>query len=362
MKNTFRWISRHLLDPDFINENFKYTLIFRSVALTHFLITLIMLALMVYPLFIFNLVSAGVYLMMGALVKKDMYKLAFNITYIEIFAHTYLCTFLIGWSFGFSLYALALIPVSFYVSNSLKSFRDKFFYPLIYAFTSFLVFVSCKLISVYHEPLCRDVCTVNRQLLIYMFNTVVIFVMLLIFSFLFVLDIRASRIKIELQNKELAYLASTDSLTGLWNRRKMMELLRQYESTSDEFSIIICDIDNFKKFNDTYGHDCGDKVLLNVAGYFLEHVKSPHHVCRWGGEELLIFLLEDHNRSVKIAKELCAGIAQTHTDYMGKRLAVTMTFGISFYDESHPTIDSMIIDADQKMYCGKASGKNQVIS
>lgn len=361
MSKTYYQIRTHLLDPNLISEKFKYTLILRSVTITHFLIAFIALSLKVYPLFLFNLVSIATYFTLEKAIQKELYKVAFNIICLEIFAHTYLCNFLIGWEFGFSLYVLALIPVSFYISNSLKSFKEKFVYPFIYTVISFVVFISCKIFLVYREPL-YHVATIRQRNLVYAFNTLVAYLMLLIFSLLFVLEIRASHIKVEMQNEELAHLASTDSLTGLLNRRKMLELVQEYEGTQNDFSLVLCDIDNFKKLNDNYGHDCGDKVLLNISKFLRSHISTPNQVCRWGGEEILILLTGSHEDSVAFTKQLCAGIAATSTNYDGHNLSVTMTFGVSSYQKGTSTIDRMIIDADQKMYYGKANGKNQVVA
>ena len=165
-----------------------------------------------------------------------------------------------------------------------------------------------------------------------------------------------------MQNEELALLASTDSLTGLLNRRKMLELIQECEETQNDFSLVLCDIDNFKKLNDNYGHDCGDKVLLNISEFFRSHISAPNQVCRWGGEEILILLVGNHENAVAFSKRLCIGIAANSINYEGHKIAVTMTFGVSSYQKGISTIDRMIIDADQKMYCGKASGKNQVVA
>ena len=96
-------------------------------------------------------------------------------------------------------------------------------------------------------------------------------------------------------------LASVDALTGLWNRRSMWEYIRaveyDYEVGNAGFvSIAIADIDFFKKINDTYGHDAGDKVLKAVAGLFMDKMKTYGRVCRWGRRGVPVCILWQKRR------------------------------------------------------------------
>ncbi|MDD4309133.1 MAG: sensor domain-containing diguanylate cyclase, partial [Candidatus Cloacimonetes bacterium] len=101
---------------------------------------------------------------------------------------------------------------------------------------------------------------------------------------------------LESLNLDLQKLARTDPLTGLYNRRVLEELI-EGESTRSErtkrgFGIAIADIDNFKQINDTYGHDCGDKVLIELAKIFMAEIRSSDMMGRWGGEEFLFIFTE----------------------------------------------------------------------
>ena len=115
------------------------------------------------------------------------------------------------------------------------------------------------------------------------------------------------------------------------------------------FGLIICDIDNFKKVNDTFGHESGDDVLVNTARVLMSSLRENDVVCRWGGEEFLIAI--DGNKMIEDM------VVVSH----GYSIKITMTFGVC---ESIPglNVDKLVEIADQRLYKGKQNGKNQVVS
>jgi diguanylate cyclase (GGDEF)-like protein len=171
----------------------------------------------------------------------------------------------------------------------------------------------------------------------------------------------------ELENAkgELLLAATTDPLTNLYNRRKFIELMEvesaRFNRNASPFSLILSDIDNFKLFNDTYGHACGDFVLVSIAKNIQEILRTQDSLARWGGEEFIILLpdtsLED---GYNVAEKIRAAIASTVIKYANKKLTITMTFGLS---EITPTIslDALINEADKALYKGKAASKNCVL-
>ena len=121
------------------------------------------------------------------------------------------------------------------------------------------------------------------------------------------------------------------------------------------------DIDDFKKVNDTYGHDFGDIVLVEVSKSLKKSTRDDDYVCRWGGEEFLIII----NGNKKITKDVAERMRQTISEIeipFGKETVhITMTFGIT---ESIPgySVDKLIAIADENLYKGKQNGKNQVVA
>ena len=112
----------------------------------------------------------------------------------------------------------------------------------------------------------------------------------------------------ELQDKtvELEQLANTDALTGLYNRRRFTDILEQelklFERYNRSFCLINIDIDHFKKVNDTYGHDVGDKVIKQFCNTLTSNIRSSDSACRWGGEEFLLLIFEsDETIAIQLA-------------------------------------------------------------
>ena len=160
-------------------------------------------------------------------------------------------------------------------------------------------------------------------------------------------------------------LVQRDSLTGLYNRHYgeiwMKQVKEEARDTGEPFSITIADIDFFKKFNDCYGHDCGDMVLRKVSELLQTQVGRQGYVSRWGGEEFLIifkrFTLEE---SVNFAEEIREKLHRTELRYHNDGFLVTLTIGVAAGD-SEKSIESMVKCADCALYEGKRNGRDQVV-
>ena len=166
--------------------------------------------------------------------------------------------------------------------------------------------------------------------------------------------------------EELEKYANYDTLTRLLNRRSMDNYLqaayRQAKTGKASFCLLMADIDDFKKVNDTYGHDCGDEVLKYVAQTITTGVKKNDNVFRWGGEEICILLNADEEKAVAAAERIRKDIYRDPVIYRNKtQVSVTITMGVSPYRDGM-TIQAMMDDADAKLYWGKHHGKNQVVS
>lgn len=166
--------------------------------------------------------------------------------------------------------------------------------------------------------------------------------------------------------EELEKHVNYDTLTHLLNRRSMNHYLKSvYKNVRVEqstFCILLMDIDEFKKINDTYGHDCGDEVLKSVAQTISLGVKKNDSVFRWGGEEILVLLRADEQRAVEVAERIRKEIERVPVNYREEVVVpVTVTIGVSKYTEG-VTIQEMMDDADAKLYYGKRNGRNQVVS
>ncbi len=160
--------------------------------------------------------------------------------------------------------------------------------------------------------------------------------------------------------------AKYDFLTASVNRRGMMDIFNKNIQTNGKIEksviFIMGDIDNFKQFNDMYGHAAGDKVLIEIANTMRKNIKNDEVVCRWGGEEFVIMLLErTYDEAILIAKNIRREIDENIIPWENSiQLRATMTFGVVEYDNAL-SFDMNISNADHALYVGKEKGRNQVI-
>jgi diguanylate cyclase (GGDEF)-like protein len=167
---------------------------------------------------------------------------------------------------------------------------------------------------------------------------------------------------------EYAKLSRIDPLTKLANRRYMHQLLQQEKSQYDcgnaseeSFSLIMADIDFFKKINDSYGHNCGDYVIATVANIMQKNTRRIDTVARWGGEEYLLLLSKTTVSEARIvAKKIITQLHQYVFEWEGQALNVSLTYGVTEYHFSEK-IHETIKRADSHLYLGKRQGRNCIV-
>ena len=168
--------------------------------------------------------------------------------------------------------------------------------------------------------------------------------------------------KIEKQ-MQLRYFSIVDPLTKLNNRRYFDESLskefNRYKRNNSQFSLLLFDIDHFKKFNDTYGHDVGDLVLIHVASAAKEAVRVNDVICRFGGEEFTVIMPDtDSDGAFVVAERIRAAIEALRVSTTHGDLSVTVSIGVSVIE---PEIASEVLlkHADQALYYSKSQGRNR---
>ncbi|MCR5265309.1 MAG: diguanylate cyclase, partial [Cyanobacteria bacterium RUI128] len=161
-------------------------------------------------------------------------------------------------------------------------------------------------------------------------------------------------------------LATTDGLTELYNHRyfqdtlkKQIDMARRYEQ---EFSLIILDIDFFKKFNDTYGHQIGDAVLKTVAQILKKNTRATDYACRYGGEEMSIILPQTSKSEALInAQRICDAVANTPLKVSNNQECnITISLGVATFPQDGESGQKIIEYADKALYYAKEHGRNQV--
>lgn len=195
-------------------------------------------------------------------------------------------------------------------------------------------------------------------------------VVLLILLSAFFISFKVTKLpmrKLELVQNRLKNLASIDSLTSVYNRHQIINKLKMEVDRTirgcGKLSIILVDLDHFKKINDRYGHLAGDYVLKEVAKSINENVRSYDSVGRYGGEEFLI-LLPGLNRSyaIKNAERIRSKIENMTLEYNSNVIPVSFSAGVSEFILSDSNIEEVIMRADDALYFAKRNGRNRVAS
>ena len=160
-------------------------------------------------------------------------------------------------------------------------------------------------------------------------------------------------------------MAFTDPLTGLYNRRMFLELARKKFNEAkryhEPFSVVMLDIDHFKKINDTYGHDVGDIALKFLADILKKNIRGSDIVARWGGEEFIILLPKTNlENAFRVAEKIRKLVEMSEIKLpTGQRLKFTVSLGISTY-HGHEDLEELIKEADIALYAAKRKGRNRV--
>lgn len=164
---------------------------------------------------------------------------------------------------------------------------------------------------------------------------------------------------------ELREQAIRDPLTDVYNRRYMNEFLSlevaRAERDGTPLSVVIMDMDDFKKFNDTYGHKCGDVILQKIAAFLVQHTRKGDVVCRFGGEEFVILMpgatLETAYERTEMWRQ---DFAETPIEYEGMKLYATFSAGAASFPQHGNTDEFVLQAADRALYRSKDAGKNRV--
>lgn len=177
----------------------------------------------------------------------------------------------------------------------------------------------------------------------------------------------AGQAGVALQNvaslNEVKQQADTDGLTGLYNRRyfneKIEELVEKAKEEGGYLSLIMMDVDNFKKYNDTFGHPAGDQLLKTVAGVVSDTVREGDIVARYGGEEFVVILKNSgRETALQIAERIRISVANIPIGVL--KSPITLSLGVGSFPEHARDRNSLLEFADQSLYYAKQSGKNRV--
>ena len=175
-------------------------------------------------------------------------------------------------------------------------------------------------------------------------------------------DLTEANAALKAKIKEVEALVEQDCLTGVFNRHRFDKVLHQERERASRYgtalSLIILDIDHFKKINDRYGHTVGDRVLIAAANYIRQHIRENDLLARWGGEEFAIVAPDSTLDSAgKLAEKLRADLEDLREV---DDISITCSFGVAQFDGDED-VDSLIRRADRALYQAKGEGRNRVV-
>lgn len=304
----------------------------------------------VHFLTMFSIPTAMIYFIGYYLIYKEKLLAYVWMVYCWLTFYMGVTTVCLGYGYGFHLYCFSMIPTIFvteYISyktnkKSVKALPVSIVVALFYVIcTGYVAFFG----PVYHPDQ-------KFAAFFWIFNAVTVFGFLIFYSRYLITSIISSQ-------EKLIEAAHVDRLTHLYNRHYMLERLEEVPADGRESFLAMSDIDNFKKINDTYGHNGGDEVLKTVADK-IKNICSSCIVARWGGEEFLILSSEPLPDGKDMLERLRKNIESESISFEGQEIRVTLTIGMAVR-KSGQSIDKWVQDADNKLYIGKNSGKNKVV-
>ncbi|SFW50363.1 diguanylate cyclase (GGDEF) domain-containing protein [Ruminococcus flavefaciens] len=350
------FVASHKQIFDKSNEKFIYSFSNIACLCAHIAYLIMFYILQVKELVIFNIFSVLFYFTLFVVIRLGKGGAALlYLADIEVIAHAAFATHFLGWQPDFAMFFILIIPATF------LTYTQKIYIPFIISAVSMGLFLYYKITMDYNADV-KYVFEDNDVIKAIQITNAVIGVFVMMVAGVSNIFIREYKeFQLVDQREEFKEQASKDPLTHLFNRRAMNENIRAIRRDCpprSQYVIGIGDIDNFKRINDTYGHDVGDKVLVYVSNQFINFIPDGGYAARWGGEEFLFVI---PNASIE------KGVA--FTDQIHKMLrshvfeiddvefGVTMTFGVS---KGIPVdkIDNVITTADKRLYKGKNNGKN----
>ena len=341
------------------DDAMRYRVVFGFSLSIHTVLVFLFYALGIKLLAYFNVVSVLIYLVGMLTVKiKKLTGLWLAVMFLEVVAHASLCNYLLGWGYGFSLYGLMIIPVTYYISYMEKNVKNASAGSTILSGIDLAAVVTTCLIG--RNGADYPQLTLAAERAIFAMNMCICALALIIYCSLFINEIRSAADVLEEKNKELDFLANYDELTKLRNRHHMSEIFDAYTNGDRPYCVVLGDIDDFKHVNDRYGHQCGDDILVQIAGIITRSVGNHGVVCRWGGEEILIIITGEGDYAYELMETIRREIRGFRMPFNDTEVSVTMTFGISDHTEAK-SFEKLIAISDSRLYEGKRSGKNRVV-
>lgn len=284
----------------------------------------------------------------------------FFFAYIETIIYSFLITIKFGDDAGSYILTLTLLAYLFMIVITAKNSSKYTVYPAI--FTIILIFaiqiIDFKPVAV-EQPL-----TPSFYLLHYCVYSGTSLLTIIFIAYVIQTKFYRFHEKTKVKTAHLHFSATHDALTKIYNRRRVSEIMNDYatkpEYADTIFATCIFDVDNFKKLNDSFGHDCGDAVLKTISNIILRALPEKTVFARWGGEEFLIIFAGNTEIAEETLEMIRSRVQDYSFIYFNKAIKLTITLGLSNPNRS-VHFQQMLIEADKNLIKGKQSGKNCIV-
>ena len=319
--------------------------------MAHGFFTALFMALNVALMVWLNLASIALYFTCIGLARRNHNGWVSGLVIVALLGHAAIATRAVGWASGFQLYAWLLIPSAALSTRSSPSKK-----------ICLVVLASLACMAI--DPWLQRVPALTKLppktiRFLHTFNLGAYFAIMAVLAFVYAQTVaEAERI--------LHRQATTDSLTGLRNRRRLLELARgelaRARRSGAPVSIIVADVDHFKSINDRFGHLTGDQVIIGIAQCLHQCVRQQDHTARWGGEEFIMVLPDiDLQGAYAAAERMRQSIEQLRVPTDADTVCCTASFGVSEWKHGRgETFEQCLDRADAALYSAKQLGRNRV--
>ena len=315
----------------------------------------------VTPLVMFNVLSVVVYTFCYILCRFGHFMPVYVSIILEVTFYSVISTSFVGLDCGTYFFLFSIIPIIIYFGCMLFKGKRRWSVVLMLAL-NFATFAVLYFRFIDEAPP-FEVSHVLK-LILASFSAFAMVFAVIFYNVIYIFSSENKVIHLEEKNKQLSVDAQEDALTSLLNRRGFLPLIRSLMSNSKKkhFCVAFCDLDDFKRVNDSYGHEAGDAVLLHTTMVISQELPGCD-ICRWGGEEFVILMRDCDMATAKSKVErLRKTIESNPTVFVGKQIFITTTIGLEEYKDIYKRPEELIKKADERMYYGKQHGKNVLIA
>ncbi|WP_034447932.1 GGDEF domain-containing protein [Butyrivibrio sp. AE2032] len=330
------------------------------MGLVHFVLLITFWLSGVMPLVQFNVLSVVVYIFCFILCRTGHLLPVYASIILEVTAYTVVSSYYVGLKCGTYCFLFSIIPIIIYFGSSLFKGLQRWGVVLM-LILNFLTF-TVLYISFSNVPPVYEVSETARVFLV-IFSAFAMVFAILFYNAMYIYASEHEVTILQQKNRELSADAKEDALTKLLNRRGFLPMVKELMNNrrGKRFCIAFCDLDDFKRVNDTYGHEAGDEVLKHITRIITDELHGCD-ICRWGGEEIVILMRDYDLDTARVKLEtLRKNIASDPTIFFNKEILVTITLGVAENKNSYKEPEEIIKVADERMYYGKQHGKNILI-